>query len=551
MNPKGYVFALYDFQIYIDNEEKGSEEKLEPDHPETAEETTDFGLFNLFTFDSPKNFADGTFSGLKNLTFGTLVGIIAVLFLPLESLYSSYREKVSLAVAGISFFKSLALSLVVSILAPSAGLATFAFQFLRGTFNTPDSLIEEYFFDKEFKPEKRWFNYSIDDEEQELSDIEEDAFLKEPVERNTDGDGAQNVKDTKLYDVLNLAPNATQIEIKKHYYKLARKLHPDKNPEDEASKQKFQELASAFETLNDPKKREIYDVKGKQEENVEFDPNFVFSFLFGNELLKSLVGEFYYSMVAAALVNLDLESQGDQVFNVLFKSDERYNRYFDVKQRRRRLYLAKALFSTIDKDDEERYTSLESICSEEIGKVMIGFLGQIYMLASGFYEPGVGLGFLDQFFPEKLKTFFFMSFFLLKQKFLKVIFEFRLRFQYWISLFALIYKIIKILLENRFFRKETEDEESETKQLVVKLKTAVLSFVWRSVLWDVYSAVTDALRRVKKDKSSLDGPAPETIKAEIFKIGKVYREFGSFSFSTTPLVVTLIEEKLKGVFNDL
>jgi len=69
------------------------------------------------------------------------------------------------------------------------------------------------------------------------------------------------VKDTKLYDELGVAPEATFDQIKKAYRKLALKFHPDKNPDKEAA-EKFKEISAAFEVLGDEKKRELYDRVG-------------------------------------------------------------------------------------------------------------------------------------------------------------------------------------------------------------------------------------------------------------------------------------------------
>lgn len=64
------------------------------------------------------------------------------------------------------------------------------------------------------------------------------------------------------YKILNVDKKATQDEIKKSYRKLARKYHPDKNPDDKGSEDKFKELQEAYEVLKDPGKRQKYDQLG-------------------------------------------------------------------------------------------------------------------------------------------------------------------------------------------------------------------------------------------------------------------------------------------------
>ena len=65
------------------------------------------------------------------------------------------------------------------------------------------------------------------------------------------------------YGVLGVSKTATQDEIKKAFKKLARKYHPDLNPNDPNAKQKFQEINEANEVLGDPEKRKKYDAYGE------------------------------------------------------------------------------------------------------------------------------------------------------------------------------------------------------------------------------------------------------------------------------------------------
>jgi len=62
-----------------------------------------------------------------------------------------------------------------------------------------------------------------------------------------------------LYKTLGVRRNASADEIQKAYRELARKYHPDLNPADKTAKEKFQEIQSAYEVLNDSEKRQMYD----------------------------------------------------------------------------------------------------------------------------------------------------------------------------------------------------------------------------------------------------------------------------------------------------
>jgi molecular chaperone DnaJ len=65
-----------------------------------------------------------------------------------------------------------------------------------------------------------------------------------------------------FYAVLGVSRTATPDELKKAYRKLAMKFHPDKNPGDKKSEESFKEITEAYETLSDPKKKEMYDQFG-------------------------------------------------------------------------------------------------------------------------------------------------------------------------------------------------------------------------------------------------------------------------------------------------
>lgn len=71
------------------------------------------------------------------------------------------------------------------------------------------------------------------------------------------------------YKILGISKGATPAQVKEAYRKLARKLHPDLNPNDKEAKARFQEVNEANEVLSDPEKRKKYDQYGKDWKHAE------------------------------------------------------------------------------------------------------------------------------------------------------------------------------------------------------------------------------------------------------------------------------------------
>jgi len=69
------------------------------------------------------------------------------------------------------------------------------------------------------------------------------------------------------YETLGVGKNASEDDIKKSYRKLARKYHPDLNPGDKASEERFKNVQEAYDVLSDAKKRQMYDQVGFYSEN--------------------------------------------------------------------------------------------------------------------------------------------------------------------------------------------------------------------------------------------------------------------------------------------
>src|SRR5882724_11058272 len=80
---------------------------------------------------------------------------------------------------------------------------------------------------------------------------------------------ATQTQSKDYYGILGVKKTATPEEIRKAFRKLARKYHPDVNPNNKQAEEKFKELSEANDVLTDPKKRKIYDQLGYYSDNID------------------------------------------------------------------------------------------------------------------------------------------------------------------------------------------------------------------------------------------------------------------------------------------
>lgn len=102
------------------------------------------------------------------------------------------------------------------------------------------------------------------------------------------------VVDTSYYDALGVKPDASELEIKKAYRKLAITTHPDKNPGDETAHARFQMVGEAYQILSNKDLRAAYDKYGKEKAKPDAgfeDPSEFFSMIFGGDAFVDLIGE--------------------------------------------------------------------------------------------------------------------------------------------------------------------------------------------------------------------------------------------------------------------
>ena len=131
--------------------------------------------------------------------------------------------------------------------------------------------------------------------EEEKEKKEENGEKKEENQKNAEDEACEKIINNKdYYDILGITKQTSNDDIKRAYKKLAIKFHPDKNKSPKAE-EAFKKIATAYQTLTDPKKRELFDKYGSEEEYREkmyqerqqafeddFDAYDIFDMFFGN-----------------------------------------------------------------------------------------------------------------------------------------------------------------------------------------------------------------------------------------------------------------------------
>jgi len=283
-----------------DSEEKSHRQLVKFDpaaishHEHKTNEDLDVDLPDIFSSRRPRDAVAGFSSGLKNVGKGIALGAAALVCAPVAGA----------ATEGVSgFAKGLIAGVGGALALPVMGVATGVSQFAKGIYNTPSAVKEKIGGEKEWDREKGcWFRYVLDQEIAEVLKMTDREFLLKEKQKEkgaktetstSDEETPAFVKEKDLYDVLGVSVTATPKEIKKAYYRLAKRLHPDTGLE--PSDKKFVALGEAYQVLSDPTLRSKYDRNGKKgiEDAELMDTGALFSLIFGSEGFEKYVGELH------------------------------------------------------------------------------------------------------------------------------------------------------------------------------------------------------------------------------------------------------------------
>mmetsp|Transcript_29064 Transcript_29064/g.32608 ORF Transcript_29064/g.32608 Transcript_29064/m.32608 type:complete len:557 (-) Transcript_29064:182-1852(-) len=284
-----------------ENDDKKSKEELEKEQKEAQEQLSSIMKMHK----KPKNLQQGLMNGVSNIVAGAVGGLGVAVMAPTVGLAAGAQKG-----GVVGGFVGVTAGVAVGVLGAAGlivgGAVVGAVNVARGVAAVPQSISAP-------KKGKWWNEITSEWISTDLTKIEvpdDDNDLLEGIENDLDsdnyGDGIDlhtppvgKVKDMYYYDALQVESNADGHKIKRQYYLMARKFHPDKNPGDPAAVEKFKLAAEAYQVLSDPSLRATYDKDGRDalsgdktsaNDSQKPDPSLLLAFLFGSDKFHDYVG---------------------------------------------------------------------------------------------------------------------------------------------------------------------------------------------------------------------------------------------------------------------
>ena len=356
-------------------------------------------VFNsLFSTRRPKDGWAGLSSGLKSVGKGTIAGVASLVAQPIAGAQEN-------GVKG--FFGGLATGVASAVALPVTGVCVGAYQMTRGVANSVEAVNaskQGMVWDNE---KREWVQYFLEKDKEEVETRE--AELKSGGKTASGGDSAaadineRKVKDREYYDLMGVSTNATAGEIKKAYYKEARKCHPDKCQDDPEAAAKFQALGHAYQILSNEQTRASYDKNGKPETNSadanlanEIDPLVFFAVMFGSHLVEPYIGELWIATTADTLMKdameqqqgLDMENMTEEDAAKFLASKSASGEEMMLKQRKREvkcaLNLREKIVPFMEAKEEDDIMVFKASIAQEAAKIASTSFGATFLVAIGF-----------------------------------------------------------------------------------------------------------------------------------------------------------------------
>lgn len=260
----------------------------EPNAEEVLQEA-EAAFGEIFSVRAPRDVLAGVWSGIKCVLSGVLLGVAGAISQPIQGAQEG-------GLAGC--FKGCAIGILTGFFFSFTGLCTGVFQAVRGVVATPRAICmasKGWRWDAEAGAWAEPKVYSLPEEAETIlrsggaAGEEEDDDGHSPS--GAQASARRKVADTYYYDQLGVPPTAAQNDIRRAYFQLSRRWHPDKASEPDA-KEKFQAISAAYQVLSDPERRRSYDARGREGAGEGFiDPKVFFTVLIGADALAPYIGQ--------------------------------------------------------------------------------------------------------------------------------------------------------------------------------------------------------------------------------------------------------------------
>ncbi|WIA12849.1 hypothetical protein OEZ85_006475 [Tetradesmus obliquus] len=301
----------------------------------------------------PKDAAGGFKSGLATAAAGIASGVVGLVAAPIVGAKQD---------GAAGFAKGIATGIAGAVVLPVAGVVGGAVQVGRGIANQSEATQEK-------KKGRVWNKESRQWEDPPGTELQayDEAAAQQAL-------GVPPGVD--YYALLEVGRDADAATLKRQYYILARKWHPDKNPDNPEATQRFQELGEAYQVLSSPELRAKYDKHGAAGLDVQFvDPSMIFGMLFGSELFEPIVGEF---LIAAAT------SKGREL------SEKEMNLMQETRIAKLLVKL-KARLEPFVAGEAEAFREVQAINAEQLaaasfGSVMLQAVGRVYQTEAEIFQ---------------------------------------------------------------------------------------------------------------------------------------------------------------------
>lgn len=376
--------GLLGHQVAAYNAEEAAllEEQRARDQAELAMMQTVLG--SVFSVRKPRDVVAGTASGLKTMTKGIGLGLAALVAQPYIGAKQSGAK---------GFVKGVGAGVLACTASTVTGTSVGTFQIVRGVLNTPRAIVQKARGQVWNSEQRKWQVdwYSLPEEAAEVLGAADGNLETDPKAGSSSGAtgsgsgtarrAAKRVVDRSLYDLLDVAPEATEAEIRKAFYKQSLALHPDKNPDNPEATQKFQVVSDAYRVLSDEDRRRAYDDHGQDSAAAglpKIEPVVFFAALFGSHHFEPFIGRLrlaqevdgdLQSLLRDAAASIDEEAPTIDILKV-HRAQQQMKRVEHERQVRLAVGLAKRLDVVVNASPEEFADALAKWEVEQAAEVV-------------------------------------------------------------------------------------------------------------------------------------------------------------------------------------